>query len=101
MQNFHKLVLTAVDLFLDGPGDDAGSLWRLPHGIICFPKKTSLPLPLIDSLTFHSRNHLFQMCLLKISTMLNVQQSSKLPSPASIGEFVTATLCQWQQSIFL
>uniref|UniRef100_A0A183V6D7 Mediator of RNA polymerase II transcription subunit 23 n=1 Tax=Toxocara canis TaxID=6265 RepID=A0A183V6D7_TOXCA len=84
MQNFHKLVLTAVDLFLDGPGDDAGSLWRLPHGIICFPKKTPLPLPLIDSLTFHSRNHLFQMCLLKISTMLNVQQSPKLPSPASI-----------------
>uniref|UniRef100_A0A915BTY7 Mediator of RNA polymerase II transcription subunit 23 n=3 Tax=Parascaris univalens TaxID=6257 RepID=A0A915BTY7_PARUN len=88
MQNFHKLVLTAVDLFLDGPGDDAGSLWRLPHGIICFPKKTSLPLPLIDSLTFHSRNHLFQMCLLKISTMLNVQQTSKLPSPASIDTLV-------------
>ncbi|VDK42283.1 unnamed protein product [Anisakis simplex] len=89
MQNFHKLVLTAVDMFLDGIGEDAtGSLWRLPHGIICLPKKTPLPLPLIDSLTFHSRNHLFQMCLHKLSTMLNVQQSAKLPSPASIDTLV-------------
>lgn len=88
MPNFQKLVLTAVDVFLDGGGDDAGSLWHLPHGIICFPKRTPLPLPLIDSLTFHSRNLLFQMCFNKINAMVSPQPPPKLPSPASIDTLV-------------
>lgn len=85
MPNFQKLVLTAVDVFLDGSPEEMNTVWHLPHGIISYSKKTPLPLSLIDSLTFHARNHLFQLCLLKLTAMLSVQQTQKLPSPATIG----------------
>ncbi|MFH4975626.1 hypothetical protein AB6A40_002335 [Gnathostoma spinigerum] len=88
MPNFQKLVLNAVEQFLDGSGEEPGAYWHLPHGVVTFPKKQPLPLPLIDSLTFHSRNHLFQMCVVKITAMTSVQQSLKLPSPASVETLV-------------
>ncbi|CAG9537310.1 unnamed protein product [Cercopithifilaria johnstoni] len=88
MPNFQKLVLTAVDVFLDGSPEEMNTVWHLPHGIISYSKKTPLPLSLIDSLTFHARNHLFQLCLLKLTAMLSVQQTQKLPSPATIDTLV-------------
>ncbi|VDN43573.1 unnamed protein product, partial [Gongylonema pulchrum] len=72
MPNFQKLVLNAVELFLDGPPEEMNTtVWHLPHGIISHSRKTALPLSLIDLLTFHARNHLFQLCLLKLSAMLS------------------------------
>uniref|UniRef100_A0A1I8ETR1 Mediator of RNA polymerase II transcription subunit 23 n=1 Tax=Wuchereria bancrofti TaxID=6293 RepID=A0A1I8ETR1_WUCBA len=88
MPNFQKLVLTAVDVFLDGSPEEMNTVWHLPHGIISYSKKTPLPLSLIDSLTFHARNHLFQLCLLKLTAMLSVQQAQKVPSPATIDTLV-------------
>ncbi|VDN00807.1 unnamed protein product [Thelazia callipaeda] len=88
MPNFQKLVLTAVDVFLDGSQEEVNTVWHLPHGIISYSKKTPLPLSLIDSLTFHARNHLFQLCLLKLTAMLSVQQTQKLPSPATVDTLV-------------
>lgn len=87
MQNFQKLVLTAVDAFLDGSPEETNTVWQLPHGIISYPKKTPLPLSLIDSLTFHAKNHLFQLCLVKLSSFVTVQPAAKLPSPATIGKY--------------
>uniref|UniRef100_A0A8R1TXR6 Mediator of RNA polymerase II transcription subunit 23 n=1 Tax=Onchocerca volvulus TaxID=6282 RepID=A0A8R1TXR6_ONCVO len=88
MPNFQKLVLTAIDVFLDGSPEEINTVWHLPYGIISYSKKTPLPLSLIDSLTFHARNHLFQLCLLKLTAMLSIQQTQKLPSPATIDTLV-------------
>ncbi|VIO96759.1 Uncharacterized protein BM_BM3929 [Brugia malayi] len=88
MPNFQKLVLTAVDVFLDGSPEEMNTVWHLPYGIISYSKKTPLPLSLIDSLTFHARNHLFQLCLLKLTAMLSIQQAQKVPSPATIDTLV-------------
>uniref|UniRef100_A0A915PWS5 Mediator of RNA polymerase II transcription subunit 23 n=1 Tax=Setaria digitata TaxID=48799 RepID=A0A915PWS5_9BILA len=68
--------------------EEMNTVWHLPHGIISYSKKTPLPLSLIDSLTFHARNHLFQLCLLKLTAMLSVQQTQKLPSPATVDTLV-------------